>query len=545
VRAILATLLLSLAAAPAASTISGRVTEAGSDRPLARILVTLVASDGRELTATLTDGDGRYRFSGVAAGRYAISAAAGEHRSDHVRQWFGEKASASRWGRPPRYPLDVTDGSVLTGIDIAMLVALGIEGRVLSPWEEPMANVPVVAMRPDGSRVTENPVHTDDLGQFRLFGLAPGRYRVCAEAPTERGSGGEIEGTSLPFVQTCHPAAVNESAAADVTLTSSDVTGIDVRMQRTGGHTISGTVMDAAGRPADGATVMVNSMEIANRMGRATVRGGAFSIAGLVPGSYYLSAGIGGQQLGDPDPPPRAREMAFAEIDVTAVEATNLALMLRPAQKLRGRVVFAGTPPPGASQIARMLARATAPDFRLLSVHDMQMTAPVRDDLTFEFPEVYPLPLLLWMDSPPGWKVNRVRTGGRDVTYVHTDFTAARGPIEVTLTNRLARAIVHVVDGGGRSVNDAMVMALPAAAKSLRSPVSAANARGDTNGNATIGPLPAGDYLLVALTLSDTNLLLFDRARFLAVADVATMVTLRENESPRIELRLATLPEKR
>jgi hypothetical protein len=104
VRAIVAALLVFVLAAPAASTISGRVTEAGSGRPLPRILVTLVGAEGNELAETLTDDDGRYRFTSVGAGRYAVSAGPGEHRSDHLRQWFGEKGPAPRWGQPPRYP---------------------------------------------------------------------------------------------------------------------------------------------------------------------------------------------------------------------------------------------------------------------------------------------------------------------------------------------------------------------------------------------------------------------------------------------------------
>lgn len=192
-----------------------------------------------------------------------------------------------------------------------------------------------------------------------------------------------------------------------------------------------------------------------------------------------------------------------------------------------------------------MMARAFPPEFRLLSFSDIQMTAPVRDDFTFEFPEVYALPLAVWMDGPAGWKVSRVRVDGRDVTYTTADFTAAREPIEVTLTNRLARAVIHVVDDGGRAVNDASVIALPAAAKPWRTRLGAVDAPADANGDATLGPLPAGDYLLVALTAQDLNLLYFDYSRISTVADLGTMVTLRENERPRIELRVAALPEKR
>ena len=186
-RAIVTALLLYVSAAPAAATISGRVTEAGSGRPLPRILVTLVGADGNELAETLTDDDGRYRFTGVGAGRYAVSAGPGEHRSDHLRQWFGEKGPARRWGRPPRYPLDMAGGRDIADVDIAMLVALGIEGRILSPWEEGMANVPVVAMRPDGSRATDNPVYSDDLGNYRLFWPRAGTLSRVREPERARG----------------------------------------------------------------------------------------------------------------------------------------------------------------------------------------------------------------------------------------------------------------------------------------------------------------------------------------------------------------------
>jgi len=96
-------------------------------------------------------------------------------------------------------------------------------------------------MRPDGSRATDNPVYSDDQGNYRLFGLAPGRYRVCARADRGVRDG---DGPALPFVQTCHPSATSDRAAADVTLTSSDVVGIDLRMQRTGGHLYPGTTID-------------------------------------------------------------------------------------------------------------------------------------------------------------------------------------------------------------------------------------------------------------------------------------------------------------
>ena len=541
-RAIVVALLFFLSAAPAASTISGRVTETGSGRPLPRILVTLVGADGTALAETLTDDDGRYRFTGVAAGRYAVSADPGQHRAQHLRQWFGEKGPAPRWGQAPRYPIEMADGRDLADVDIAMPIALGIEGRVLSPWEEGMANVPVVAMRPDGSRAPTSSAYSDDLGNYRLYGLAPGRYRVCAN-PTE-GSRGD-EGTAPPFVQTCHPSAISEGSAADVTLTSTDAGGIDIRVQRTGGRAITGTVLDAQGMPANGASVMAISTDRSYRTGSATVRDGAFSISGLVPGEYVVRASIGGQRRGDPNPPSRPREMAFAELDLAAVDATHVTLTLSQATRIRGRVVFEGGPA-SPSLTARMIARAYPADSRAILFSDPQPTSPIREDATFELPEIFRLPLLVSVQGlPDGWKVKQVRQAGRDVTYAATDLTASREPIEVIVTNRLARPVVRVTDDQERSLSDGRVVALPVAAKPWRSAFGPIETHSAPDGTITLDPLPAGDYLFVALTADDLNLLLFDRSRFPSLAEIGTMVTLRENESPRIELRLARLPEKR
>jgi hypothetical protein len=537
VRAIVAALLAYLSAAPAASTISGRVTEAGSGRPLPRILVTLVGADESTSAETLTDDNGRYRFSSVAPGRYAVSAGPGDNRSEHLRQWYGEKRPAPRWGRPPRYPLDLAEGRDLTDIDIAMLVALAIEGRVISPWDEGMANVPIVAMRPDGSRVTDNAVHSDDQGNYRLYGLAPGRYRVCASPA--RGARDE-EGTLAPFVNTCHPSATSEGAAADVTLTSSDVGGIDIRVQRTGGRTVTGTVVDAAGMPANGATVSAVSVEEFNRSGYAHVRDGAFSIAGLLPGVYVLRAEIGGQRRGDPNPAAREREMGFLDVDLTAVDAPGVPLALSKPVKIRGRVLFEGGPPSPA-QVSRLLVRAFPP----VSLFFDQASAPVRDDATFELPEVFPEPVFLSVQGlPDGWAVQRVRFNGQDVTYTPTN-VAGGSQIEVTVTNRLARPTVRVTDAEGGAATDARVLALPAAAKPWRTPLGAIDGRPSADGDVKLGPLPAGEYLLVALSLDDLNLVFFDRRRLASLAEIGTMVTFKEDESPRIDLRLARLPEKR
>jgi hypothetical protein len=62
--------------------------------------------------------------------------------------------------------------------------------------------------------------------QFRLYGLRPGRYRVCVGLNTAF-----IPATDgARFVRTCYPAAGAQSDGAEIVLSDSDVTGIEIRL---------------------------------------------------------------------------------------------------------------------------------------------------------------------------------------------------------------------------------------------------------------------------------------------------------------------------
>src|ERR1043166_1664829 len=107
--ALLVVLLLQArdAPAPAGATLSGRVTDEATRRPLPRIVVTLFDKDHSPIAETVTNDEGRFRFRGVAAGKYALLAAQDEHRSTYLRQWFGENEPAERFGAPPRLPIAI------------------------------------------------------------------------------------------------------------------------------------------------------------------------------------------------------------------------------------------------------------------------------------------------------------------------------------------------------------------------------------------------------------------------------------------------------
>jgi hypothetical protein len=161
-------------------TLSGRVMVDGATTPMAvaRALVIIDAGDGHGERLAVTDEDGRFRFAGVAAGRYLV-------RATKVG-WVPALYGSTRPGRPPGVRVAV-DRNAKVEIEIPMTPGSVIAGRIVDPDGRPMARqFPwLLESRMVGDQRmisrTRFPYSigsfersTNDLGEFRLFGLPPG-----------------------------------------------------------------------------------------------------------------------------------------------------------------------------------------------------------------------------------------------------------------------------------------------------------------------------------------------------------------------------------
>jgi hypothetical protein len=97
-------------------------------------------------------------------------------------------------------------------------------------------------------------------------------------------------------------------------------------------------VSDAAGAPASGAHVTAWALDELIHRGRRRRRR-RFRVRGQRADTGPLRAPgwIGGALPGDPDPPKRDEERAYATADITAVDATGIALSRSKAFTVRGR----------------------------------------------------------------------------------------------------------------------------------------------------------------------------------------------------------------
>ena len=206
---------------PASGTgrIRGRVLQAGTGTPIRRAQVTLTGEQSVKRLVT-TDGNGRYEFSDLPAGRFTISAAKG----GYLTLQYGQRRTFE-----PGRPVTLTDAQIL-GVDLTLPRAGVISGRVIDRFGEPAVGADIVVERyqysSDGQRrLTRAPdmaTTTNDLGEFRVFGLMPGEYIVSAnmrQRPQLPGQGGGPAATPVArYVRTYSPGTASVADAQAVLL---------------------------------------------------------------------------------------------------------------------------------------------------------------------------------------------------------------------------------------------------------------------------------------------------------------------------------------
>jgi protocatechuate 3,4-dioxygenase beta subunit len=522
--------------------ISGRITEQGSGRPLPRALVTLAASGSSRRLEALADAQGHYEFTSIEPGEYMLSALPGELRMTHLGQVFGQVGPMFSAG-PPRSRVKLKAGENLTGLDIALTRALAIEGRILDQWDEPMAGVAVTVVKADGTTYPAMPGYSDDRGEFRAFGLAPGRYRVCA---SPRNLFEARSSDTVRFVRTCHLASTTESNAADVILDTEDAAGIDIRVQRSGTYSVSGSVLDAGGALADNAGISA-IRDDHSVSANSTSRRGRFVLTGLTPGRYLLSAYVGGPaNPSDTRPPAREHEVGYASIDIDSADVAEITVSMSKGQRIAGRVVFEGGAP--APNKLRMVVQTREPQSPWWMIGGRPPFSAVEEDFSFELTGVYRLPLIVGIHGlPDGWVLKSVRYDGRDITDVATDFGMASRErrLEILATRRVATPSVRVTDDLGHGATSYQVVLVPADPARWRGAHWSVTGEPSGDGVQKLGPTLPGDYLVAAISWDDYLVLMRDRARIDGLASVARRVTLVEGDSGTLELHITRLPPAR
>jgi uncharacterized GH25 family protein len=253
--------------------------------------------------------DGSFRFITIAAGSVRFVAA-------HPQFAPGVSTLVTLDGTNER-----------TGVTITVDPGATVRGRVVDIQTQPVAGARVrigTPQRRGGPGNAEPPreAYTDDKGRFELHGLP--KQELAAVALHETGS----------------------SPTKSIDATRGDVSDVDLVLDRTG--TIAGVVVDPDGAALEGVQVTagpsfqsgapdLSAFRLRGLPQELTDAGGHFTLTGLEPGKYMVSAMRS-----------RASGRGRRGADGTPADTgtTNLKIVLPPEGGVKGRVQFTdGTPP--------------------------------------------------------------------------------------------------------------------------------------------------------------------------------------------------------
>jgi len=519
--------------------ITGRVVAADSGQPIRRAVVRVTAAEIRENRSTVTDADGRYEIKELPAARYIVNASKGSF----VALSHGQTRPFDS-GRP----LEVKDGQTVQRIDFRLPRGAVIAGRVLDEMGEPVADVQVMTMRSQfvqGRRQPApygRPAMTNDIGEFRLYGLPPGDYYISATA-RDLGAMMATSDDRSGYAPTYYPGTPNAGEAQLVSVaigeSKNDLTVALVAVKK---GRITGTALDGEGKPLRGGNVMLSqtmrgggdmTMMFMNASGSTIKPDGSFMVSGVAPGEYQLRAmSIGAG--------PGTAEASVATVTVAGGEDINGVVLMpqRPATA-QGRISV--TPPDPTGKLApsdvRLMATPVVPSGPMFMGGGAPPT--VRADWSFEM-QITPGVMNIRANIPiPGWSIKSVRHNGTDVTDSGIDFGSGGTVegIEIELTNLVQEVSGRVTNDKGQDVKDYSVLFFPQDRERWEIMRYFAIGRPDQEGRYSVRGLPPGEYLAAALEYLDpserANPELLERLRI-----GASPIEIREGDARALDLRI-------
>jgi hypothetical protein len=528
------------------SIVRGHVLAAETGTPLRRALVNVRSADGRSGGVATTDAQGRFEIKELLGGRYTITA----QKAGYVTTSYGQRRAEQ-----PGTPLELLEGQIADKVTLSLPRGGVITGRVVDEFGDPIAGAHVNALRfrfvNNGRRLmpTGNG-QSDDLGNFRIFGLAPGDYYVSAGLRSQNMMGMNMSGGSMSsnvegYAPTYFPGTPNAAEAERIVVrVGRDTTDISFALTPTRLVTVSGRAVSSSGEPYVQAFISAmpaeryGAMTMGLGMNNAMTRpDGTFQLSGVAPGTYNLSLrpNMGGGRFDE------NAEFANLKIAVGQDDLINVLLVSSRGAVARGVVVSDdGSALPVRPPQVSIFAQPIDPDTMSMGMGPNQ--PKVNDDLTFEIPGLSESRLIRAnLGGTMDWTLRAVYHRGQDVTDTPIDFVPGRDVegIEIVFTRKRTELSGAVTNDRGEIDTDATVLIFSSDRERWTAMTRfVRTARPAQDGRYNMRGMPPHDYLVVAVR--NVEMGQWQDPDFLeSVRDQAVRVSLGEGETKVQDLKVA------
>ena len=478
------------------SALAGRVVKDPGSVPVKKAEVQLMAEGQEEGTnyTTTTDADGHFQIESIRHGRYRVFV---------ERTGLVEIDKRNR--RSPGTALSFEPGKDVSGLVLHLLPAAVVVGRVLDEDGDPMARTDVSVLHYGytlGHRRLETAASgtTNDLGEYRVPDLLPGRYlAVVNPSPAfsnpsgvaaSAQSAGEKEETA--YVPTYYPGTTDRSQAGFLELRAGDETSVNFNLVPSATFHVRGSLAPNPGS----AMLLLRPKESNAEYAAAHVdKDGKFDIGHVPPGSYTLVT-----VTGTAESPQLAQQM----IDVTNHDINDSRILTMAGSRVRGQLHLDGDLSLDVSSLLVFLEPGDRDHVTSFFGGDDIATnltlARVKRDGSFDLKDVPAGSYFVLVEgnSTPEYFLKSVRVGGSDVT--DTGLSVGGGgtySLDLLLGAGTARVNGGVTDADDHPVADAVVVAVPQLSRRNRLELFG-KAVTDQHGRFTLTGLTPGEYQLFA-----------------------------------------------
>jgi hypothetical protein len=411
--------------------VTGTVTDAITHIPVKKTMVSVqpmgIMGGGRNQGAqsAVTDAGGTFTIGNLAAGKYRL-------------MFQQQNYPSARFGGVSK-TVDVKPGEATAPVTVELIPGAAVSGHIVDEDGDPVLNCNVQlhpAKNPDqGAPMTGISMSNDD-GEYRAYGIAPGKYILSAQCRQalfhpRPFSAGPDQVPSKAYPMQYYPLTSELKAAQVVELTAgSEKSGIDFQMMPTAVTQVRGAFLPGGADWHGSNPLMLQLTSLDQRgmnIGAAlNQEKGTFEFRQVFSGSYILMAFSNGSD--------QNRIGAWKRVDVLD-RPVDMALELRSAVDVSGKVEIESS--------ANTTNKVTPGQIQVMVTSQYQFAAPqtqtqVSDDGTFTLKGVMPAPWRLRANGPAVF-LKSAWLGSTDVTNASMDLSAgAAGALRIVVSTNTA-----------------------------------------------------------------------------------------------------------